>query len=62
MSIFNWGRIVSMTAPLLTGAIAARFGLTVAMSLAIAGFAAAAAIWFAIPETHRPAKKILPRV
>jgi MFS family permease len=53
MSIFNWGRIVSMTAPLITGEIAARLGLGAAMSLAIVGFAAAALVWFAIPETHQ---------
>jgi MFS family permease len=54
MSIFNWGRIVSMTAPLITGAIAAQLGLGAAMSLSILGFAGAALVWFAIPETHRP--------
>jgi dipeptide/tripeptide permease len=55
MSIFNWGRIISMTAPLITGQIAASFGLEVAMSLAVAGFGLAAVIWFALPETvsHR---------
>lgn len=38
LSIFSWGRIVSMTAPLVAGQIAASFGL-------------AAAVWFALPET-----------
>lgn len=51
MSIFNWGRIVSMTAPLVTGQIAATFGLAAAMSLAVVGFGLAAAVWFALPET-----------
>jgi hypothetical protein len=51
MSIFNWGRIVSMTAPLVTGQIAAAFGLEAAMSLAIVGFGLAAAVWFMLPET-----------
>jgi dipeptide/tripeptide permease len=51
MSIFNWGRIVSMTAPLITGQIAASFGLEAAMSLAVVGFAAGALVWFALPET-----------
>lgn len=51
MSIFNWGRIVSMTAPLLTGQLAVRFGLEAAMSLAVAGFGLAALVWFALPET-----------
>lgn len=53
MSIFNWGRIVSMTAPLLTGEIAAAFGLGSAMSLAIFGFAIGTVVWFMIPETHK---------
>jgi MFS family permease len=51
MSIFNWGRIVSMTAPLVTGEIAASFGLEAAMSLAIVGFGLGALVWFALPET-----------
>ena len=51
MAIFNWGRIVSMTAPLITGQIAAKLGLEVAMSLAVAGFGLAALIWFLLPET-----------
>lgn len=51
MSIFNWGRIVSMTAPLITGQIAAAFGLRAAMSLAVAGFGLAAIVWFRLPET-----------
>ncbi len=51
MSIFNWGRIVSMTAPLVTGQIAATMGLEAAMSLAIIGFGLGAAVWFLLPET-----------
>ena len=51
MSIFNWGRIISMTAPLVTGEIAASFGLEAAMSLAIVGFGFGALVWFALPET-----------
>jgi MFS family permease len=51
MSIFNWGRIVSMTAPLVTGEIAASFGLEAAMSLAVVGFGLGAIVWFALPET-----------
>ncbi|MEE4200921.1 MFS transporter [Erythrobacter sp.] len=53
MSIFNWGRVVSMTAPLVTGEIAASFGLGTAMSLAVVGFAIGAVLWFMLPETHR---------
>jgi MFS family permease len=51
MSIFNWGRIVSMTAPLVTGQIAASFGLSAAMLLAVLGFGLGAVVWFALPET-----------
>jgi MFS family permease len=51
MSIFNWGRIVSMTAPLLTGEIATSFGLEAAMLLGAVGFGLAAFVWFALPET-----------
>ena len=51
MSIFNWGRIVSMTAPLVTGQIAASFGLEAAMLLGVVGFGLAAVVWFALPET-----------
>ena len=54
MSIFNWGRIVSMTAPLITGEIAASFGLEAAMSLAVAGFGLGAVVWFLLPETVAP--------
>ncbi|MEE4211136.1 MAG: MFS transporter [Parvularcula sp.] len=53
MSIFNWGRIVSMTAPLITGQIASSFGLQVAMALSIIGFGAGGIVWFLLPETHR---------
>ena len=51
LSIFNWGRIVSMFAPLLTGAIAGAFGLSAAMMLSGIGFLLAGAVWLAIPET-----------
>jgi len=51
MSIFNWGRIISMTAPLITGQIAASFGLKAAMLLAVAGFGLGAVVWFMLPET-----------
>lgn len=51
MSIFNWGRIISMTAPLITGAIAERFGLTSAMLLSAVGFGFGGIIWLMIPET-----------
>ena len=51
MSIFNWGRIISMTAPLVTGAIAERLGLGVAMSLSAFGFVAGGCVWLLLPET-----------
>ena len=51
MSIFNWGRIISMTAPLITGVIAERFGLPSAMLLSAAGFALGGVVWMLIPET-----------
>ncbi len=52
MSIYHWGRIISMTAPLITGAIAARFGLQTAMMLAAVAYALAVIVWVALPETH----------
>jgi MFS family permease len=51
MSIFNWGRIVSMTAPLITGAIAASFGLGQAMLLSVVGFGLGGLVWLLLPET-----------
>jgi len=51
MSIFNWGRIISMTAPLITGAIAEQFGLSSAMLLSAAGFSLGGIVWLIIPET-----------
>ena len=54
-SIFNWGRVVSMTAPLITGPLAERFGLAPVMCLASVSFVAAAIVWRTLPETlHRP--------
>lgn len=50
-SIFNWGRVISMTAPLITAPLAEAFGLAPVMSLASISFLAAAAIWLSLPET-----------
>ena len=50
MSIFNWGRLISMTAPLVTGQVAESFGLVAAMALSAVVFAAGGAIWLLIPE------------
>jgi MFS family permease len=51
-SIFNWGRIVSFFAPLITGAMAQHFGLGATMGLASVTFALAGALWLSLPETH----------
>lgn len=53
-SIFNWGRIISFFAPLVTGRIAELYGLTAAMALAAVAFTLAALIWFRQPETLAP--------
>lgn len=50
-SIFNWGRVISMTAPLITAPLAEAFGLAPVMCLASLSFLIAAAIWFRLPET-----------
>ena len=50
-SIFNWGRVISMTAPLITAPLAEAFGRAPVMSLASFSFLAAAVIWFRMPET-----------
>jgi len=51
MSIFNWGRIISMTSPLVTGQIAEAFGLKSAMLLGAVCFALGAIVWRMLPET-----------
>jgi MFS family permease len=53
-SIFNWGRVVSMTAPLITAPLAENFGRAPVMSLASVSFLAAAFIWLRLPETVVP--------
>lgn len=57
-SIFNWGRIISFMAPLLTGKIAESYGLTATMALASITFAIAAVVWLRLPETlDRPVQR-----
>jgi MFS family permease len=50
-SIFNWGRIISFFAPLITAGIANRFGLATAMLSASLSFSVAAWIWLMQRET-----------
>lgn len=50
-SIFNWGRIVSMLAPLITGALVPHLGMAPVMLMGSAAFLVAAAIWLSLPET-----------
>lgn len=50
-SIFNWGRIVSFFAPLITGTLAAKVGLGLTMGLGSATFLLAAVLWLCLPET-----------
>ena len=59
-SIFNWGRIVSFLAPLITGQIAEVFGLSVTMTIASVVFCAAAVLWISLPETLPPEEEALP--
>lgn len=51
MSIFNWGRIISMTSPLVTGAIADAYGLESAMLLSAVAFTLGGVVWLMLPET-----------
>lgn len=54
-SIFNWGRVISMTAPLITAPMIEAFGRAPVMSLASVSFLAAALIWLRLPETVKRA-------
>lgn len=53
-SIFNWGRVISFFAPLITAEIAAAFSLRAAMFTASAAFGTAAVIWLMQRETLAP--------
>lgn len=50
-SIFNWGRIISFFAPLITARIAQQAGMTAGMSCAAAAFTLAAILWISQRET-----------
>jgi len=50
-SIFNWGRIISFFAPLITASIAQRAGMTAAMSCGAVAFSLAALLWISQRET-----------
>ena len=50
-SIFNWGRIISFFAPLITARIAESVGMGAAMGSAAIAFSLAACLWLALPET-----------
>ncbi|GIL39582.1 MFS transporter [Roseiterribacter gracilis] len=51
-SIFNWGRVVSFFAPILTGSLASAVGLGAAMAVSSVIFILAGLLWLALPETH----------
>lgn len=53
-SIYNWGRVISMTAPLITAPLAEAVGLGPVMALASVSFLLAAWIWRVLPETVGP--------
>ena len=50
-SIFNWGRVISITAPPLTAALVPIWGMAPVMLLGCAAFLLAAVIWVSQPET-----------
>ena len=50
-SIFNWGRVISFFAPLITATLAGSIGLPFAMASASLAFGLAALIWYSQPET-----------
>lgn len=53
-SIYNWGRIISIMAPPITGALVPVWGMAPVMLIGCAAFAIAALVWLALPETlHR---------
>ena len=53
-SIFNWGRVISFFAPIITASIAQQASMKAAMSLAAVAFTLAAIIWRQQRETLAP--------
>jgi len=64
LSVFNWGRIVSLFAPIVTGAVAETQGLGVAMTFGPIALLLVVVLWSLFPETLASAlarrKKTLP--
>ncbi len=60
-SMFQWGRFISLLAPLATAGIAAHWGLASAMALSVIAFSLAAAIWSRLPETLERGSATKPR-
>ena len=58
-SIFNWGRLISFFAPLITGAMAGAFGLRLSMLTSSVAFCVAGAIWLNLPETLRSKEAVV---
>ncbi|WP_426169619.1 MFS transporter [Sandarakinorhabdus sp. DWP1-3-1] len=54
-SIYNWGRIISIMAPPLTGALVPIWGMAPVMLIGCAAFALAALVWRSLPETLKVA-------
>ncbi len=52
-SIFNWGRLISFFAPLITGVMAGVLGLRISMLSSSLAFCFAGLIWLSLPETLR---------
>ncbi len=50
-SLFQWGRLVSLFTPLITGLLAQSFGLVPVMAIGIAAFVLSAIVWRKLPET-----------
>lgn len=51
LSIFNWGRVVSLFAPLATGAVAQATSIAVAMLLTVPALLIVVGLWRRLPET-----------